>query len=102
MKKMMKNRIVELLKSSLLFVLAFCIPALLAVDTIQSRRYAGLEKEVKNLDEKQKTLIESNKQLITEISVLSGSERIENLAVNELAMHRASSAEIVRIEVKGN
>jgi cell division protein FtsL len=46
-------------------------------------------------------LIESNKALVTDISVLSSSERIEKIAVEELGMRKATSDEIVRVSIKG-
>jgi cell division protein FtsL len=83
-----------------LFFLALAIPGLLAVDGVQGRRFAALEKEVARLETKQMELIESNRKLITGISVLSSSDRIEKIAEEELGMRKAQSSEIVRIQMK--
>ena len=53
------------------------------------------------LEQVQKDLIESNKALVTDISVLSSSERIEKIAVEQLGMRKATSDEIVRVSIKG-
>ena len=80
--------------------LALSIPALLAIDSMQARKYTKLEQEVASLERKQKDLVEQNKKLITSISILSSSDRIEKIAVETLGMRKAASSEIVRIEVK--
>ena len=51
---------------------------------------------------KQADLVEQNKKLITDISVLSSSDRIEKIATEELEMRPAESDEIVRVEMKGS
>lgn len=76
------------------------IPLLLALVALQAYRYEKLEGEVKALEQKQVELVEKNKKLISDISTLSNSARIENLAENELGMHKAKSDEIVRVEIK--
>ena len=80
--------------------MAVCIPGLLALNAVQSKKYASLEKEVEELERKQQDLVEQNKKLITDISVLSSSERIKNIAENELGMRKAETEEIVRVEMK--
>lgn len=82
-------------------VMAVMIPGLLVAAGIQSFRYANLEKEIKGLEEKQVELIEQNKKLITEISILSSTDRIEDIAQNELEMRKAETEEIVRVEMAG-
>ncbi|MCI1208943.1 MAG: cell division protein FtsL [Treponema sp.] len=81
--------------------IAALIPALLLLNGIQSRRYTKLENQVHGLEKKQRELVEKNKQLITEISILSSSDRIEKLAGDGLKMHKAESSDIVRVEVDG-
>lgn len=76
------------------------IPLLLALDAFQAKRYAKLQKELDALEAKQQELVEDNKKLISDISVLSSSDRIESLAENELGMHKAKSEDIVRVEIK--
>lgn len=82
--------------------LACCIPVLLAVASIEIKRYASLEREVTSLQSKQYKLIEENRRLVSEIGVLSSSERIEQIALDEYGMRPAESAEIVRVQIKGN
>lgn len=93
----MKKTVVNLF----VIILAICIPVLLAILGVQSKKYEQLEKDIKQLEKEQERLVEENKQLISEISVLSSSERIEQIAVEQLGMRKASSEEIIRIEIKG-
>ncbi len=90
----------EAKKNIPLYALALAIPLLLCFDSFQSHRYSMLQKEVKKLETSETVLIEDNKNLVAEISLLSSAERIESFAVNELGMRKAGSDEIVRVEVK--
>ena len=81
-------------------VLAAAIPGVLAINSIQAQRYSNLEKEVKQLESTQKEIIEENKILVSEVGVSSSSQRIEDIASNELGMRQAESEEIVRVSVK--
>ena len=98
---MNKNKIKEVIRHAFVFICAASIPALLILDNYQTKRYQNIEREVTELEKKQSELVEQNKQLITDISVLSSSDRIEKIAENELDMHKAESDEIVRVEMKG-
>jgi cell division protein FtsL len=84
-----------------IYLLAFSIPCFFVIGMVQSQQYMNIEKEVADLEQVQKDLIESNKALVTDISVLSSSERIEKIAVEELGMRKATSDEIVRVSIKG-
>jgi len=88
------------IRNILICFFALCIPALLVLNAIQSRKYTELRNEVIELEKKQERLVEENKKLITDISQLSGSDRIESIAENELNMRQAESDEIVRVEMK--
>jgi cell division protein FtsL len=86
------------------FYLFFCtslIPVLLLFASFQVNRFSSLRKDVLNLEKKQEELVETNKRLITDISVLSSSERIETIA-EELGMRRAESNKIVRVKMEGS
>lgn len=80
-------------------ILAISIPGLLALASFETKRYATLEKEVSDLEKKQYELIEENKKLVSEIGMLSSSERIEKIAISEYGMRLAESDEIIRVEV---
>jgi len=81
--------------------LALSVPVMLCIYAIQAHRYTELVKEVKELEVKQESLIEENKRLVSDISVLSSADRIEKMAVEELGMHKAESEDIVRVEMTG-
>ncbi|MEL3911833.1 cell division protein FtsL [Treponema pedis] len=80
-------------------VLTMLIPLLLFAVVLQSSRYSAVEREMKDYDKEQIRIIEENKRKISGISILSKPERIERIAVEELKMRKARSAEILRIEI---
>lgn len=91
----------ELLSKILTCVLAILIPLLLLILGIQAKNYAELSKEVSDLEKKQEQLVEENKKLISDISLLSSTDRIEKIATEELGMHKAESSDIVRVQMAG-
>lgn len=99
----MKNKLVRknILGIVLTCIFTISIPALLILYALQAKRYTDLEKNIKELEQKQIQLIEDNKKIVSEISVLSSSDRIEQYAVEELGMHKAESEDIVRVEMTG-
>ena len=88
------------LKNILACLAALCIPVLLIMDALQARKYADLQRQVRDLEKRQEDLVEQNKKLITDISVLSSADRIETIARDELGMRSAESDEIIRVEMK--
>ena len=86
----------------LMYIAAALIPLLLFLYVFQAHRYAKLKSEVRSLESKQVELVETNKKLISEISMLSSSDRIEYIAEHDLGMHKANTDEIVRVEIKGD
>ncbi len=95
----MKKRIRNFIKNFFFCLVALGIPGLLILNGIQSSKYRTLQKEVVDLERKQEALIEENKKLITDISLLSSSDRIEKIAEEDLGMRQAESEEIVRVDV---
>ena len=83
-------------------ILAAAIPALLIAYAIQTKRYADLAREISDLEKKHERLIEQNKKLVSDISLLSSTDRIEKIAVDELGMHKAETEDIVRVEMNGS
>ena len=83
------------------YIAAALIPLFLVVQAAQSYRYKKLRAENRALENKQVELVEQNRKLISDISVLSSSERIEKIAEGDLGMHKASTEDIVRVEIKG-
>lgn len=96
----MKQGISSIFKTMGLFLLALSIPGLLILNAVQSKKFKEQEDSVLELEEKQSEFVEQNKKLITEIGVLSNSDRIEKVAENELGMRKAESNEIVRVEMR--
>lgn len=99
-KKVVKSDSVKnVLKTILYITIAALIPGLLILNGIQAEKYMQIQREVKELEKKQISLVEENKKLITFISQLSSAQRIGNIAENELGMHKAETEEIVRVEI---
>ena len=97
----MRVQIGDFIKKILLFILALSIPVMLYLYAIQAKRYTDLERDLRDLERKQSELIEQNKKLVSDISVLSSADRIEKIAVEELGMHKAEAEDIVRVEMTG-
>ena len=76
------------------------VPLLFILNAIQADRYMRAQDEIKALEQKQVELVEENKRLITDISLLSSGERIGKIAEEELGMRKAESEEIVRVEMR--
>ncbi|WP_147634577.1 cell division protein FtsL [Treponema pectinovorum] len=85
----------------LAYLIAILIPLLLVLQAFQSYRYKKLMSEIRALEKKQVELVDQNRKLISDISVLSSSDRIEKIAKDELGMHKAGTGDIVRVEIKG-
>lgn len=97
----MKAKVKFVLNRILICLLAVSIPLLLIVYGFQSKRYSELSREVNRLEKMQEELIEQNKKLVGDISLLSSSDVIEKKAVEELGMHKAETEDIVRVEMNG-
>lgn len=97
---MEKNKRNTAFEMAAMCLLSVSIPALLAFDALQAHRYESLSQEVSGLEKEQERLVEQNKKLVGDISVLSSSARIEKIARDELGMRKAQSGDIVRVEMK--
>ncbi len=101
MKKEAQNKGKDFFKIIFICIFAVSIPLLLGLYAYQTKKYTDLTNEVTRLEKEQESLVEENKRLVSEISILSSAERIEKLATEELGMHKAESEDIVRIEMTG-
>jgi cell division protein FtsL len=90
----------KVLQISIMLFCAIMIPGLFILNAVQASRYVRLENEIKELEQKQVKLVEENRKLITDISLLSSAERVGTIAENELGMHKAETSEIVRVEMQ--
>ena len=97
----MKVKIGDFFKKVLVSFLALAIPVMLYLYAVQAKRYTDLERELRSLEKKQTELIEQNKKLVSDISVLSSADRIEKIATRDLGMNKAQAEDIVRVEMTG-
>lgn len=97
----MKRGFKEFLKKFLICLFVLSIPAMLCLYGFQAKKYTELTKEIAELERNQEKMIEENKKLVNDISVLSSADRIEKIATEELGMHKAETEDIVRVEMTG-
>lgn len=102
MKRNSKNKTMFSLFIIFLCFITLLIPGILCLYAFQAKKYTDLTKEIAELELKQEQLIEENKKLISDISLLSSPERIEKIATEELGMHKAENEDIIRVEMKGD
>ena len=102
MKRNSKNKTMFSLFIIFLCFITLLIPGILCLYAKKKKKYTDLTKEIAELELKQEQLIEENKKLISDISLLSSPERIEKIATEELGMHKAENEDIIRVEMKGD
>jgi cell division protein FtsL len=94
------NKILNHILQTLFFcIVAAAIPFLLILNARQAEKYRDLKNEIISLEKKQEDLINENKKLISDISILSSADRIEKIAEEDLGMKKADSEDIIRLEV---
>lgn len=81
-------------------LLVISLPLMLFAAAWQSARYTSLLRVTIDLEKAQNAIIDSNKHLISGISLLSAPERIEKMAESELSMRKAKKDEILRIALR--
>jgi len=97
----MNYKVRDVLKKILVILLVLTIPVMLFLYAMQAKKYTELNREIVELERKQEKLIEENKRLVSDISVLTSADRIEKVAVEDLGMHKAETEDIVRVEMTG-
>ena len=85
----------------LLYLLVITIPLFLGLVAWQSFRYRELDRRVRRLEVVQEDWIVSNKKLIAGIAVLSSSERIEQVAMNDLRLTRIHPENVLQVWIQG-
>lgn len=101
MDRQLKKKGITFAKIVFICLLTISIPVLLFLYAVQAEKYTALVREVTELENKQEKLIEENKRLVSDISILTSAERIEKIAAEELKMHKAESEDIIRVEMTG-
>ena len=91
----MKNR------NWFLYFVVITIPLFLGLCVWQSHRYNSLKLELDRLEQTQANWIDSNKRLIAGIAVLSSTERIENIAKNDLNLRKIRPEDVLQIRIEG-
>ena len=85
----------------ILYFFVLTIPIFLGLVAWQSVRYTELDKSVRRLEAVQEDWIESNRQLIAGIAVLSSSGRIEQIAIHDLKLSKMRPEDVLQIRIEG-
>ncbi len=98
----MKNKTKSFLYVALIVLVSVSIPLFLIIYAFQASRYSSLYRDIVRLERKQEQLVEQNKKLISDISLVGNSSEIERKASEELNMHKAEKEDIIRIEMSSS
>ena len=98
---MKKTNVKDFFYKILICIFVLSIPLMLCLYAMKAKEYTELTKNIAELEAKEEQLIQENKKLINDIAILTSAERIEEIAVDELGMHKAESDDIVRVEMTG-
>ncbi len=85
-------------KTVILFML-ITIPLSAFMTVQQVFKNEQIQKEVRTVTEKQRTLFEKNKQMLTNIAILKSPARINELAKNVLHLKQLSDKEMTFVEI---
>jgi cell division protein FtsL len=83
-----------------LYSLVLTIPLALGLAAWQAARYSALVRVVDLVAVRQEEWIESNKRVITEIAVLSSSERIEQIAQYSLGLSKKRPEDVLQVKIR--
>jgi cell division protein FtsL len=80
----------------ILFV-AMLVISLFFMGTWQGFRYQQLVREIRSMEEEQKSWLEKNKKLIAGLAVFSSPERIEHIAREQLKLERIDRSRVIKV-----
>jgi cell division protein FtsL len=89
-----------MVKKIVLYFVVLSIPLALMGAAWQGERYMSLRTEITRLAETQEKVIEDNRRLIAEITVLSSSARIEKIAQTSLGLEKKTPEEVIEVTIK--
>jgi cell division protein FtsL len=81
----------------LIYFMLITMPLSLGAVIYQSTRYAALERDIERLIAQQEAALEENKRLEARIALLSSSQRIKEIALNDLGLELKKPEEITQI-----
>lgn len=90
------------MKKVIILLILLTVPVSLFVVVHQVFINEKIQKEMKVLTEKQRTLFEKNKRLIANIAILKSPARIENLAKKNLNLKEIPDDKIIHISIRPN
>jgi len=80
-----------------ILIVALLVAFLFFMGTWQGFRYQQLVREVRMLEEEQRSWLEKNKKLIAGLAVFSSPERIEHIAREQLELNRITSSRVIKV-----
>ena len=84
----------------LLYFITLTIPLFLGVTAWQSARYSDLEKQTKKLEIDQENWVERNKHLIADIAILTTSEKVERIAVEDMGLSKIQPENVLQVWIE--
>jgi cell division protein FtsL len=80
-------------------VLSLAVPAFLLLNAWQGYRYHEVAQQVAELEQRQKELLESNRDIIGQIAAEGSADRVAGRATGELGLRPADPSRVTRIVV---
>ncbi|MDR0539821.1 MAG: septum formation initiator family protein [Spirochaetaceae bacterium] len=90
-----------MLKFITLYAFVLSIPFALGLAAAQANRYTALQKDMAALQAEQETIVDANKQLLTEIAQLSSPVRIGEFARDTLRLDKKEPEDVLQIHIYG-
>ena len=84
----------------LLYFITFTIPLFLGLTAWQSARYSDLEKQTKKLEIDQEKWVESNKHLIADIAIITTSEKVERIALEDMGLSKIQPENVLQVWIE--
>ena len=87
-------------RSFLFYFIILTIPFFLGLIAWQSARYSDLELQTRRLEADQEKWVESNKRLIADIAILTTSEKVEKIALNDLRLSKIEPEKVLQVWIE--
>ena len=98
----MKNKTKSFFYIGLIILASVLIPLLLIIYAFQASRYSSLYKDIVRLEKKQEQLVEQNKKLISDISLVGNSSKNKRKDSKEQKKQKTEKEDIIRIEMSSS
>lgn len=84
-------------KKVFMFLAAIIIPSLLFINAWQAFRFRDFRKDIRSFEKEQESWVESNRRLISAVTVYSSPGRVSKVARGKLSLERLDSSDVILI-----